>query len=395
MTISQKIGLQLDTSSWIRRMFDEGRIMKEKFGPDRVFDFSLGNPLLDPPEEFYEALRKFLAKPPSGRHRYMDNLGWQETREKVARYLKDLWGLPFSYKHIALTVGAAGALCVILKTLLDPGEEVIICAPYFSEYTYYVEAQGGRSKAVRCDCDFNLDLQNIEKALSPHTRAIIINSPNNPTGRIYSEEILNRLGQLLKEKSRAFGKAIYLISDEPYRDLIYTNEVFPPPILSYPHTISITSFSKSLSIAGERIGYLAIHPEMDDGERFISGVKLATRVLGFVNAPSLMQQVLPSLLGVSIDLNFYRANRDLLVSALREIGYQFPLSEGGFYLFPQSPGEDEIPFVQFLKDEYHILTVPGGGFGWRGAFRISYSVSREIIERSLSCFKKALEEFRN
>jgi aspartate aminotransferase len=392
MAIAQKIKEYMEKSSWIRKMFEEGALLKSRHGADKVFDFSLGNPNLEPPEAVHQALSSVLNQSQPGLHAYMANAGYVETRKAVARYLSREHDLSFSENEIIMTCGAAGALNVILKALLNPGEELIVLSPYFVEYLFYTENFQGVPRVVSTGPDFSLDLKTIEQALTPKTKAILINSPNNPTGRVYDEKSLKQLGDLLDTYGRDRGQVVYLIGDEPYRKIVYDHVQVPSIFQAYRSSISVTSYSKDLSLPGERIGYLAIHPQAPDRQELMAAVTFTNRVLGFVNAPALMQRILPALQGLTVDIGIYQKKRDIFYKGLTQIGYQLIKPEGAFYLFPRSPISDEVAFVQALQEEL-ILTVPGTGFGTPGYFRIAYCVADETIENSLAGFERVFKKF--
>jgi aspartate aminotransferase len=392
MAIAQKIKEYMEKSSWIRKMFEEGALLKSRHGADKVFDFSLGNPNLEPPEAVHQALASVLNQSQPGLHAYMANAGYVETRKAVARHLSREHDLSFSENEIIMTCGAAGALNVILKALLNPGEELIVLSPYFVEYLFYTENFQGVPRVVSTGPDFSLDLKAIEQALTPKTKAILINSPNNPTGRVYDEKSLKQLGDLLDTYGRDRGQVVYLIGDEPYRKIVYDHVQVPSIFQAYRSSISVTSYSKDLSLPGERIGYLAIHPQAPDHQELMAAVTFTNRVLGFVNAPALMQRILPALQGLTVDIGIYQKKRDIFYKGLTQIGYQLIKPEGAFYLFPRSPISDEVAFVQALQEEL-ILTVPGTGFGTPGYFRIAYCVADETIENSLAGFERVFKKF--
>jgi aspartate aminotransferase len=391
MPISRKIEEQIGRASWIRRMFEEGRALKARVGEANVYDFSLGNPILEPPEEFFEALQDVAADRTPGLHRYMTNVGFEEVRRAFADKHALESGLDYTPEQIVMTVGAAGAMNVTLKTLLNPGEEVILFAPYFAEYWFYVDNHGGVPRPVQTDAHFDLDLDALATAIGPQTRALILNSPNNPTGRVYGHSSIDALAALLERKQREHGTTIYLITDEPYRALVYDDVDVPVVSTYYPNTILCTSHSKDLGLPGERIGHIAVSPRAADAARLIDGMAFTIRTLGFVNAPALMQRVVAQVQDASVDIEFYRRNRDTLYEELCGLGFELLCPEGAFYLFPKSPLEDDIALVRLLQ-KHHILTVPGSGFGRPGYFRISYAVERDILERSLPVWAAAAQE---
>jgi len=388
--ISEKVASYLEKGSWIRKMFEEGARLKAQFGEENVYDFSLGNPPEEPPREFLEQVRSLLERP--GVHRYMPNAGFQEAREAVARSVAAESGLPVEAQQVIMTVGAGGALNVALKALLDPGEQVIIIAPFFVEYRFYVDNHNGESVVVKSSEDFSLDLEAIEKAINHRTKAMLLNSPNNPTGVVYPEEQIRGLGELLREKGRALGRDIYLLSDEPYRRLLYDGVSFPHVFKHVENAIIATSHSKDLALAGERIGYLVASPRCADLERLMAAMVFANRTLGFVNAPALMQLAVASLQGVTIDVSSYQQRRDRLYSLLTGLGFQMVKPRGAFYLFPRSPIANDVSFVQEAQRR-RILVAPGTGFGWPGHFRIAYSVPMEMIERSVGAWEALAKEF--
>jgi aspartate aminotransferase len=392
MSVSKKIRESIDKASWVRKMFEEGALRKARYGPENVFDFSLGNPNLEPPAKFKEMLKELASDNSPGMHRYMSNAGLVETRQAVADYLSKQNNLAFGPEDIVMTVGAAGAMNVVLKTVLNPGDEVIIPAPYFMEYNFYVDNYGGIPKTVTTNPDFSLDLSAIEKALSPHTRAVLINNPNNPTGRVYKKDELSQLGEFLTQYSKQYGEPIYLISDDPYSKIVYNGLICPSIFDAYRESFLATSFSKDLSLPGERIGYIAVHPLIAEKDIIMEGLILCNRILGFVNAPALVQRLIPFLLGESVEVALYQRKRDILCKGLEAAGYHFAKPEGTFYLFPKTPIPDDVEFVRSLQGE-NILTVPGLGFGGPGHFRIAYCIEDETIERALPGFARVMEKF--
>ncbi|PON18862.1 aspartate aminotransferase [Candidatus Entotheonella serta] len=392
MSISKGVRQHMQASAWIRGMFEEGIRLKQQYGADNVYDFSLGNPVQEPPPQFRDALRHVVDQPRPGMHRYMPNTGYPETRAAIASQLAQETGLAWHEDHIVMVVGAAGGLNVVLKTLLDPGDEVIIFAPYFVEYLFYVENHQGTSQVVRTDEQFNLDLDALADVLSPRTKAVLINAPNNPSGVIYPAETIAALGELLRQKQADFGTEIYLVSDEPYKKLIYDGAVYPDVYAHYANSLVVTSHAKDLALPGERIGYIAINPYCANLQDVQDGLGYANRTLGFVNAPSLMQQVITYLQGVTIDISDYIRKRALFCDNLAAMGYQFVRPQGAFYLFPKTPIEDDVAFVNALQDE-RILTVPGRGFGTPGYFRIAYCVEEQTIERSLDGFRRVANAY--
>ncbi|MFA4917061.1 MAG: pyridoxal phosphate-dependent aminotransferase [Syntrophales bacterium] len=393
MAISKKIQGFLGSSSWIRKMFEEGVSLKNQYGAANVFDFSLGNPNLEPPLRFKELLRLVAGKDIPGMHGYMPNAGYPETRSAVASCLRKEHGvLSLSAEHIIMTCGAGGALNVILKTLLDPGDEVIIPAPFFVEYRFYVDNSGGITKLVKTKEDFSLDLGEIDITFTEKTKVVLINSPNNPTGKVYGEATIRELTALIEEKSRLYRKDIYLISDEPYRDIVYDGVKVPSIMSACKNSVIASSYSKSLSLAGERIGFIAVNPEMADAVEVVNGMILCNRMLGFVNAPALMQRIVSGMQGERVDVEEYRRKRDMLCDGLSSFGYRFTRPEGAFYLFVRAPIEDDIEFVRALQRR-KILTVPGSGFEGAGYFRIAYCVDDATIINAMEGFRQTLKEY--
>lgn len=392
MTISRKLQQQMAEGGWIRKMFEEGIALKKKYGESNVFDLSLGNPVIEPPEEFRRELRRLADEPTPGMHRYMPNAGYQETRSAVAEHLSSETGLTFTANEIVMTCGAAGAINVVLKTIIEAGDEVIIFAPFFVEYIYYIDNHQGVHRVVPTDSGFMPDLAVLEESITPKTRAVIVNSPNNPTGVVYGRSVLQGIGKVLQRKERQYGKEIFLVSDEVYRRLVYDGVECPYAFHHHPGTIFTTSHSKDLALPGERIGYIAVNPQYEGRDELMNGLIFCNRVLGYVNAPALMQNVVRSLQDVSVDMAQYVRNRDLLYRNLVETGYSVVKPLGAFYMFPQSPVDDDAAFVKELQ-RYNVLVVPGRGFGSPGYFRISYCVEERIIEGSLQGFRAAAREF--
>jgi aspartate aminotransferase len=391
MPIAKKIKQYMESASWIRGMFEEGIRLKQQYGEDNVFDFSLGNPVLEPPLAFHAALRELVEHPLPGMHRYMPNVGYIETRAAVAAQLAKETGVAFTAEHIVMCVGAAAGLNVVLKTLIDPGDEVLFFAPYFVEYHFYVDYHGGAAKVVPTHANFDLDLEALEAAMTPRSKVVLLNSPNNPTGVIYPPTTLKELGELLQRKERQFNIKIYLLSDEPYKKLIYGGLTYPEIYPHHPNTISVTSHAKDLALPAERIGYIALHPECADLQDLVSGMSFTTRTLGFVNAPALMQRVLVKLQGVTVDMGLYERKRNVFCDHLATMGYQLVKPQGAFYIFPKTPIEDDVAFVKALQTK-NILTVPGRGFGSPGHFRIAYCVEDHTIERAMDGFRAVAKD---
>lgn len=390
MPMSKRIAAYQAKGSWIRKLFEEGAQMAADGTGRPVYDFSLGNPELEPPAEFLAALREIVACDEAGTHRYMCNAGYPETREAVARSLARDHGLPFEADCVTMTVGAGGAINVALKALLDPGEEVIAVAPYFVEYRFYTENHGGQLVEAKAAADFDLDVDAIEACLTERTRVVIITNPNNPTGVVYPQSTLDALGAMLRRRSAGRERPIFLIDDAPYRKLVFDLDRCTSAFAAYENTLMGTSHSKDLGLPGERIGFLAVSPRLEGWQRLSKAACFANRTLGFVNAPALMQRVAARLQDVTIDLDWYRRKRDRLYGALTDMGYEMPFPGGAFYMFPKAPGGDDIAFINRLK-ELRVLVVPGSGFGTPGYFRISYCCRDEKIEGALGAFAEAIK----
>jgi aspartate aminotransferase len=386
---SKVVADNLAKASWIRRMFEEGAKLKQERGADKVFDFTLGNPEIEPPPAVLAAARRMLESQELHRHAYMPNAGHPRVREAVAGRLRTSTGLPYTANHVLMTVGAGAALNTVLKALLNPGDEVLTVAPFFVEYKFYAENYGGQLVVVPPRADLTPDLARIEAAITPRTRAIILNSPNNPSGVIYPEstfvELDARLGRI--------AQPIVVISDEPYRALVFDDVVVPevPPLVT--RAVVATSWSKSLAIPGERIGYLAFSPRMPEAAELFEACTFTSRVLGFVNAPALWQWVVAEVGDLVIDVAPYREKRDLMYEGLIRIGYECVKPQGAFYVFPRTPIEDDVAFVRLLAEE-GVLTVPGSGFGMPGHIRISLTVERETVVRGLPGFERAFRKAR-
>ncbi len=392
MSVSLKIRDSIERASWIRKMFEEGARLRQEIGEENVFDFSLGNPDPNPPAEFYDILADLLSERREGLHGYMPNAGFPEVREAIARMVTETHGIDIPGDNIVMTCGAAGGLNVVLKTILNPDDQVIVPKPYFVEYGFYVDNHGGKIVLVDTNDDFSLNIQSIKDAINEKTTAVLINSPNNPTGKVYSEDEIRSLSDLLK-RNMDKGKTIYLLSDEPYRDIVYDNREVPSILKFYEQSVVVTSYSKSLSIPGERIGYIAINPACSEVTSLMSGFILCNRILGFVNAPALMQRLVARMTGVSVDVSTYKRRRDLLIDGLSDAGYQYVVPQGAFYLFCRSPIEDDVEFARYLQ-KYNILVVPGSGFGGPGYFRIAYGVPERVIEKAIPRFKEALSDLK-
>ncbi|HNZ65375.1 MAG TPA: pyridoxal phosphate-dependent aminotransferase [Smithella sp.] len=393
MAIAKKIKSSISHSSMIRKMFEEGAVMKQKYGADKVFDFSLGNPNVEPPDAFKKELIRLASKQIVLKHGYAPNAGFAETRQAIATQVNKTCGLNLRADHIIMSCGAAGALNVIFKSLLDPNDEVIVPMPYFVEYPFYIDNYGGVTKLVKTKKDFSLDIEAISGAISRKTKAVLINSPNNPTGKVYSAKNIQALAALLKKRGKEFRKTIYLISDEPYNEIVYDKVNVPSVLKSYANSVVACSYSKTLSLPGERIGYIAVNPEIDDCRDLINALILCTRILGFVHAPALMQRIVVKLQNAAVDVKVYQKKRDLLCNGLSKAGYTFVKPQGAFYLFVKSPIPDDMTFVKKLLQK-NILVVPGSGFGAPGYFRIAYCVDDKTIINSMRGFAEAMRECR-
>lgn len=392
--ISDKMKTLTKNNSVIRAMFEEGKRLAKEFGEENVFDFSIGNPNVAAPDEITNAIADVVNEEDSlVLHGYMSNTGYEDVRDAVAKSLNNRFGTNFDENNIVMTVGAAGGLNVVLKTILNPGDEVLVIRPYFVDYKNYTENYGGTIVEVDCDpVTFMPDLNDMEKKITPKTKAIIVNTPNNPTGAIYSAETLDGMNDVLTKKEKEFGTSIYMISDEPYRELAYDGIKVPFITLHYHNAIVVYSFSKSLSLPGERIGYIVLPSEVDDYEDAFAGLGIATRILGFINAPSLMQKVVAQCLECETDLSYYDRNRKALYDGLTNLGFTCVKPDGAFYLFMKSPIEDEKAFCAAAK-KYNLLLVPSSSFGYPGYVRIAYCVSYEKIMNSMPRFAELAKEY--
>ena len=391
MAISEKVSVFMEKSSWIRKMFEEGIQLKQEYGEENVFDLSLGNPVMEPPEEVRKALVKSARDGSPGLHRYMPNAGFADVRTVIAESLSPECQVELSANDVVMVCGAAGGLNITLKTLLDPGDEVVIFTPYFVEYLFYADNHGGKAVAVPTLDDFRLDFSALKNALNEKTKAVITNSPNNPTGVVYSRKELQELADILKTHSNRLGKAVYLISDDPYKKITFDGVEAPNIMEFYNNSIYITSHSKDIALPGERIGFVAVHPQCEDAGPIMAGLIFCNRVLGFVNAPALIQRVVKQVQSVTVDVEQYRRKRDYLYKELTRIGYEVVKPQGAFYFFPKSPLEDEVEFVRKLAEK-RVLVVPGRGFGLPGYFRISFCFPDSVIEGSIAGFEQAYRE---
>jgi len=381
-------------SSAIRAMFEEGKRLAGLFGAENVYDYSLGNPNVDPPEEIRTAALRILAEEnPVHLHGYMVNAGYPDVRAKIAGKLNERHGVSFSENNILMTVGAAGAINVAFKTILDPGDEVVVFAPFFGEYRWYAKNFGADIKIIPMDKEsFQPDVAAFEGALSNRVKAVVINSPNNPCGAVYPEETIRALADVLNGWRVKTGRTVYLVSDEPYREIVYDGASVPYVTKLYKNTFVAYSYSKSLSLPGERIGYLAVPSEMDGYEEIWPALTNANRILGYVNSPSMFQRVVAACADVTVDVSVYGENRDVLCASLTGMGYELIKPKGAFYLFPKSPVEDDAAFCDTAK-KFRLLIVPGRAFGAPGYFRIAYCVKKETVMNSLNGFEEAIKAF--
>jgi aspartate aminotransferase len=385
MPIANQMIKMVEGMEMVKKMFEEGARLKAEHGPDKVFDFSLGNPDVPPPPEFKKVLKKLVDDESLG-HGYTPNNGYPHVRQAVADYLSGVHDVKLAPDFIVMTVGA---LNDALNAVINPGEEILVPSPYFIGYDHYAFIAKATIKTVPSDSNFHLDTSAIASAITEKTRVMLINSPNNPTGAVYSAAELAELGRVLDDASQKFGRRIYLVADEPYRKIAYDLEV-PSIFQAYAHSIIVTSYSKELSLAGERIGFLAVNPQAEDAGLVASAAAVVNTML-CVNAPSLLQHAVARLQGITVDVSIYRRRRDMLCQGLSEIGYEFHVPEGAFYLFPKSPIADDVKFTGILKEEL-ILAVPGVGFGGPGYFRLSYAVPDSTISASMAAFKRAIEK---
>jgi aspartate aminotransferase len=390
---SEKVVNNLSKSSWIRMMFEEGTRLTEKYGADKVYDYSLGNPYGEPPTEVIDSLKNHILNEEKGLHKYMNNAGYPEVREKIAKRLEKESGIELSKDNIVMTVGAAGGLNVVLKALLNPEEEVIVFAPYFVEYNFYADNHGGKTVVVPPNTStFEPDLEAFEKSITSKTKAIIINNPNNPSGVVYSEDTLKKINNILLEKEKEFKTTIFVISDEPYNKIVYDNIKLPKMLSIFKNAIIVNSFSKSLALAGERIGYIATSSNIQNVDILVNALTFCNRTLGFVNAPGLFQKVVADALEAEVDVSGYQKRRDFLYENLTRLGFECIKPQGAFYLFPKALLNDDVEFIKRAL-KYNLLLVPGSGFGCPGYFRMSYCVDFDMIERSIPAFEQLAKEF--
>lgn len=391
--ISDKMKKLVKNNSVIREMFEEGKRLAKIHGKENVYDFSLGNPNVPTPKEVNEAIVKVLETEDSCFvHGYMSNSGYEDVREKIADNINKRYETKFSGKNLIMTVGAASGLNIVLKSILNPGDEVIVFAPYFSEYNNYIQNYDGVVTKISANKEtFEPNLKEFEEKINSKTKAVIINTPNNPTGVIYKEETIIKLAEIMNKKEQEIGHPIYLISDEPYRELVYEDIEVPYITKYYNNSFVVYSYSKSLSLPGERIGYVVVPDELEDSGEMIDAVTIANRIIGCVNAPSLIQRAIPYCLDVKTNIEAYRRNRDLLCEILKENNFEYVNPDGAFYLFVKTPIEDDKEFCNIAK-KYNLLFVPGSSFSCSGYVRIAYCVSYEMIERSREAFSKLAKE---
>lgn len=392
--VSEKMKDLVKNNSIIREMFEEGKRLAKIYGEENVYDFSLGNPSIQTPVKVNEAIKQILDSEDSIKvHGYMNNAGFEDVRLKIADSINSRFNTNFDEKNIIMTVGAASGMNIIFKSIINPNDEVITFAPYFMEYKNYVSSYDGKLIEVSPNLEsFQPNLKELENKISRNTKAVIINTPNNPTGVIYSEETIKGISEILKKKQKEFNHEIFLISDEPYRELVYGNQLIPYVTKYYNNTFIVYSYSKTLSIPGERIGYVVVPTEMSDSKNIITALTISNRIIGSVNAPSLIQRMLLKCVDEKVDLTIYNENRNLLYNELTQYGFECVKPEGAFYLFLKTPIKDDFEFCKKAK-EYNLLFVPGSSFSCKGYVRIAYCVSNEMIKRSLPAFKKLASNY--
>lgn len=393
--ISEKMKNLVKNGSAIRAMFEDGKIMAEKYGKENIYDFSLGNPSIVPPACVKESIIDIVKNEPEmALHGYMNNAGYEDVREAVAEYTNKMYGTNIGVKNVIMTVGAAGGINVTLKAIINPGDEIMVIAPYFGEYDNYISNFDGVKVMVDADLErFAINFTDFEKKVSPKTKCVIINSPNNPTGAVYTEDDIKKLAEILEKKQAEYGTSIYLFSDEPYREIAFKGINIPYVTKYYKNTVVGYSYSKSLSLPGERIGYLVIPSELDDFNEVVDAMSVANRILGYVNAPSLMQKVVKRVIGNTADLSIYEENKNILYKALTEMGYKCIEPKGTFYMFPKCPIADDKEFCAKAKD-FRLIIVPGSSFACPGYFRIAYCVDKSTVENSLDSFKQLIEFYK-
>ncbi|MCT4661803.1 MAG: pyridoxal phosphate-dependent aminotransferase [Tissierellales bacterium] len=390
---SEKIMESLSHSSWIRAMFEQGAKLAEKYGAENVYDYSLGNPYAEPPKEVQDALKKYVDGEYRGLHRYMNNAGYPEVRKQMADDINKTSKVKLGSENVIMTVGAAGGLNVTMKALLNPDEEVIIFAPYFVEYNFYASNHGGKAVVMPANTEtFGPNLEAFEAGINSKTKAVIVNIPNNPTGVIYSDSDLKKMAEIIERKEKELGITIFVISDQPYSAILYDNAEMPNLMNYFENAIIINSFSKSLGLAGERIGYIAASPQIKDVDKFMLALSFCNRTLGFVNAPGLFQKVVGDAVDAKVDVEAYKKRRDYLYDNLTKMGFEIVKPEGAFYLFPKALEDDDVAFIKKAV-EHNLLLVPGSGFGCPGYFRMSYCVEMDMIERSMKAFEELAKDY--
>ncbi len=392
--ISDKMKKLVENNSVIREMFEEGKNLRKIYGDENVFDFSLGNPSVETPEKVNEAIKEILEKEDSLKvHGYMSNSGFEDVRTTIATSINKRFETDFSENNIIMTVGAASALNIIFKSILNPDDEVIVFAPYFMEYNNYVAGYDGRVVAISPNTEnFEPNLEEFENKITNKTKAVLVNTPNNPTGVIYKEDTIKKMVEIMNRKQEEYSHEIFLISDEPYRELVYDDIEVPYLTKYYNNTFIVYSYSKTLSLPGERIGYVVVPDEMEDSKNIITAITISNRIIGCVNAPSLIQRTVMKCINEKVDISIYKKNRDLLYSKLTELGFECIKPEGAFYLFVKTPVDDK-EFCSKAK-EFNLLFVPGSSFGCSGYVRIAYCVKTDMIEKSFEAFRKLAEYYK-
>lgn len=389
---STKITGNLKKASFIRAMFEQGNKLKQIHGVENVYDFSIGNPEVEPPEQVVTAIKEIANDKEPGIHRYMSNAGYDFVKQFVADGLSKRCDMEIPSDNICMVCGAAAGLNVVFKSILNPGDEVIIFAPFFAEYKFYIENAGGVPVVIETDEEFDIDIENFEAALKPSIKAILINSPNNPSGVIYGEEKLKAMAEIIEKKQKQYDNGIILISDEPYNEIIYTDNRPPEVLTIFDNAIVVNSYSKSLAIPGERIGYIAISPRMKNCELLMKALVFCNRTLGFVNAPAIAQRIVAKAGNASVDIEIYRQRMERLYNHLVSLGFECKKPDGAFYLFVKSPTQDEMDFLETAL-KYNVLVVPGTGFGRKGYFRLAFCIDMETIKRSLPAWEKIAAEY--
>jgi len=389
---NEKITQNLSKSSFIRAMFEEGNRLKAIYGEENVFDFSIGNPEMEPPVEVKECLKKIACSEEEGMHKYMSNAGYDATRRTVSCSIKKDYGYDVPYNHIIMSAGAAAGLFVTLKSVLNPDDEVIVFKPYFAEYGFYVMHAQGILKEADCDEDFLPDVNSFKKVITAKTKAVILNTPNNPSGAVYQKEVLLKISAAIRDAEKKFNTNIFVISDEPYVKIVYDDITVPCVFECFDKAIIVNSYSKSLALPGERIGYIAIDPKIPNSELLANICIFNTRTLGYVNAPAIMQRVIQSSCDAKVDIDDYKLRRDMLYDHMVKCGFSIKKPQGAFYLFVKSPVEDEMEFVEKAK-KYNILIVPGRGFGMRGYVRMCFCISKKTIQASLPKITELAREY--